>query len=195
MNARGDQVTFSTVTDGTLLSTNISWTSNTWHHVCLTYGPTNTTLYIDGAMAASGPGIAHYPDAASRSASGLNIGTDVTGTLQAKGLFDEVETFNYPLGSAEVTASYASDVDGDGLLDRWELQYFGHVNYGGGDDPDSDGLNNNSESQRGTNPADSDTDDDGINDGAEVTYGTNPLTANPRVQIQLSKPNSGSTTL
>jgi hypothetical protein len=45
-----------------------------------------------------------------------------------------------------------TDVDGDGLPDWWELQYFGNLNQGANNDPDGDGLTNLQEYQQGRNP-------------------------------------------
>jgi hypothetical protein len=50
-----------------------------------------------------------------------------------------------------------SDVDGDGLPDAWEYQYFGSTSAargGPGDDPDGDGCNNRGEWIAGTSPLD-----------------------------------------
>jgi hypothetical protein len=44
------------------------------------------------------------------------------------------------------------DLDGDGLADAWELQYFGNLNQGPNDDSDGDGLNNLQEYLQGRNP-------------------------------------------
>jgi hypothetical protein len=46
----------------------------------------------------------------------------------------------------------AADSDGDGLLDSWELQYFGNLNQGANDDPDGDGSTNLQESRQGRDP-------------------------------------------
>jgi hypothetical protein len=48
----------------------------------------------------------------------------------------------------------AEDTDGDGLLDSWEIQYFGHLDYGADDDPDLDDVINIDEYNANTNPAD-----------------------------------------
>lgn len=79
------------------------------------------------------------------------------------------------------------DTDEDGLEDGWEIEYgmTALVNNNtdaitgndSGDDPDFDGLNNETESQLGTNPFDEDTDADGVNDGAEEAQATNPKSA------------------
>jgi len=47
----------------------------------------------------------------------------------------------------------ANDVDLDGLLDKWEVQYFGDIrNAYYSDDPDKDGFDNLEEQAMGTNP-------------------------------------------
>jgi hypothetical protein len=60
----------------------------------------------------------------------------------------------------------ASDVDGDGLADAKETQYFGGIEaQNGTGDPDADGLNNTKEFQVGTDPTKADTDGDFLRDG------------------------------
>jgi hypothetical protein len=51
-----------------------------------------------------------------------------------------------------VFAVGATDTDGDGLADDWELQHFGNLSQGAGGDPDGDGLTNLQEYQQGRNP-------------------------------------------
>lgn len=46
------------------------------------------------------------------------------------------------------------DSDEDGLPDSWEIQLFGTLAYGPGDDPDGDGQDNATEHLAGTDPAD-----------------------------------------
>lgn len=104
----GDQLMFGSSTNGfggTNLTASISWTSSQWHQIVLTYTPTNSTLYVDGAEAASGTGSIYYPNYSERSA-GFRIGSDVNGMNQARGSFDELETFNYPLDAASISANY-----------------------------------------------------------------------------------------
>ena len=48
--------------------TPISWWSNDWHFVALSYSPTNSAIYVDGEIPASGSGIAYWP--------GLNVLTN-----------------------------------------------------------------------------------------------------------------------
>lgn len=45
------------------------------------------------------------------------------------------------------------DGDGDGMLDAWEIQYFGNLAQTGAGDYDGDGVSNLEEFQLGRNPA------------------------------------------
>ena len=62
--------------------------------------------------------------------------------------------------------------DNDGLSNRCEMVYFGHLDYGPVDDPDLDWLNNLTECELSTNPNDYNPDNDGDNlpDWWEVKY-------------------------
>lgn len=65
------------------------------------------------------------------------------------------------------------------LSNRWGIQWAQMtVSESGGPDPvdtDGDGLDDDEEVLRGTDPLRADSDGDGLNDGNEVTRGTNPL--------------------
>jgi hypothetical protein len=62
----------------------------------------------------------------------------------------------------------SGDGDGDGLLDGWEMFWFGDTaTYDGNDDPDNDGATNTEEMEAGTNPFDPDTDNDGEADSTD----------------------------
>jgi hypothetical protein len=89
----------------TFLSAPISWTTNVFHFVALTYSPTNTTLYLDGAFVTNGAPLTVYPSA-SVLANGFFIGSDSNGIYQAHGLFNTVATYNYPLDSNDVATIY-----------------------------------------------------------------------------------------
>ena len=56
---------------------------------------------MDGILATNGPGVAVYPGP-DVLANGLYIGSDSNGVLQAHGLFNTVQTYNYPLSSNDV---------------------------------------------------------------------------------------------
>jgi probable HAF family extracellular repeat protein len=54
-----------------------------------------------------------------------------------------------------VLVSTVPDMDGDGLLDWWEIQYFGNTEVDPAADPDNDGFTNLQEFQLGTDPTSS----------------------------------------
>jgi hypothetical protein len=87
------------------LSANIAWASNQWHQIVLTYTSTNSSLYLDGQLATNGLASSYYPNLVERSA-GFRLGSDQNGTNQARGAFDELETFNYPLSTANIATNY-----------------------------------------------------------------------------------------
>lgn len=86
------------------------------------------------------------------------------------------------------SAGNPDDTDGDGLLDSWEMAYFGDLNTSNGTgDADDDGLTDAQEHAWPKNatadpseldPTNPDTDGDGISDGDEADAGTDPLNAN-----------------
>ena len=83
------------------LSAPISWKTNYFHFVALTYTATNTLLYLDGALATNGPGVTVYPGANALT-NGFCIGGDNTGTYQSHGLFNNVQTYNVPMDSGTI---------------------------------------------------------------------------------------------
>ena len=107
----------------TNLSATINWVSNQWHQVVLTYSTNNSSLYLDGLLVmTNGLGVASYPGPTVR-AQGFTIGGSASGGNQARGAFDELQTFNYPLDADTVLGQYQTtiinnpglDVDGDGV--------------------------------------------------------------------------------
>jgi hypothetical protein len=113
VGSSGTNIYFGTQTNstGTLttnLSTAISWSSNVWHQVVLTYGATNASLYLDGQpVVTNGMGVAYYPGLAVR-ANGFEIGSSPSGTNQVRGVFDELETFNYSLSLECINTNYTN---------------------------------------------------------------------------------------
>lgn len=80
-------------------------------------------------------------------------------------------------GPGDVTVKVTYSVMVDGLLCR-EQAYCDFSVYAfnrGPDDQDGDGLSDDEEDERGTDPNDPDTDDDGIRDGCEVRHKWDPL--------------------
>lgn len=160
---------------------------NAWHQFVAVMDRTagQMRLYVDGALyaslntsAAAGGGQWDMG-----SAGPLVIGNHFN--RYCRGWFDDVGMWNHALGTTEITTIYTNgiaglgDTDGDGLLDTWEVTYFGNIaaqNAAG--NPDTDGLTNAQELAAGTNPTLADTDSDGLTDGAEVnTHLTNPTLA------------------
>jgi hypothetical protein len=93
--------------EATYLSMPISWTNNVWHLIALNYGPTNATLYVDGALATnSGAGVTYYPDADVLT-NGFFIGSQSNGMAQAHGDFDDLTTYNYQLDPTLISGTYA----------------------------------------------------------------------------------------
>ena len=140
------------------------------------------------------------PDASDTDGDGLNdgwevmysgsSGVDPLSTASVPDLSSDVDMDGLSLSEEEElgTDPDASDTDGDGLNDGWEVMYdrsFGvdplstasvpELNW----DADMDGLSLSEEGDANTDPDASDTDDDGLNDGWEVMYsgsfGVDPL--------------------
>jgi hypothetical protein len=111
----------------TNLSVPISWSSNVWHQIVLTYDATNSMLYLDGqAVSTNGLGVTRYPAQAVR-VLGFTVGSSASGTNQVRGVIDELETFNYPMDAASIYANYewatTLDSDGNGLSNILENEY------------------------------------------------------------------------
>ena len=69
----------------------------------------------------------------------------------------------------------STDLDRDGLPDRWEELHFGHRGFDGDDDPDQDGIRNRAELEAALMPMDDDQDGDLLIDGLEtLLYLTDP---------------------
>ncbi len=90
------------------------WSSIYWHELTLAYHPAFTSLQHNGAthssrlgtgMAYSGYGIdlGNLPPARTLTEEGFVLGSDSTGKYgRLQGAIDSLETFNYPLGQAEL---------------------------------------------------------------------------------------------
>jgi hypothetical protein len=133
--------------------------SNTWTHLAGTYDGTTIRLYINGSLTSS----LAQSGAIATSSNPLQIGGDLFYSDQHfQGRIDDVRVYNVALSGGQIVADMNTPVgaalpdgDGDGLLDAWEIQYFGStnaVNGGVSADPDGDGLNNLAEFQAGTDP-------------------------------------------
>jgi hypothetical protein len=108
----GNNLYFSTQTNNlssnywTWLTMPISWTTNYFHFVALTYSPSNTSLYLDGLLATNGSPVTVYPGANALT-NGFFIGSESNGESQAQGLFNMVAAYNYPMDSNDVALNFA----------------------------------------------------------------------------------------
>jgi len=89
----------------TYVTAPISWATNIFHFIVLTYCATNTAIYLDGVLATNGPGVTAYPGW-NVLTNGFFIGSDSTGIYQAHGLFNSLATYNYPLDSTDIQTIY-----------------------------------------------------------------------------------------
>ncbi|MEI7728667.1 MAG: LamG-like jellyroll fold domain-containing protein [Verrucomicrobiota bacterium] len=154
LNWAGDSLGFAFGTNGQVTGgatvENLTWQSNHWYQIVVSYSPSASAIYINGQLAATGSGVDAWPSAAARASGGLRVGIDSSGGQSPDGQFEELQTFNYPLSATEIANL---DTDGDGATDVWEVAH-------------------------GTDPLNPDTDYDGVNDGQEVADGTDPADAN-----------------
>ncbi len=109
----GTNIFFSAQTNGagaTYLSTPISWTTNEWHMVTLTYSSSNCSLYIDAALVTNAPALTYWPGPNVQT-NGFTIGSDAaTGLLQAHCMFDDITTYSYPLDQSAIQNTYDGTV-------------------------------------------------------------------------------------
>jgi hypothetical protein len=86
------------------LSAPISWTTNIFNFIVLTYSSTNVSLYLNGQLATNDPGgLSVWPPPAEQA---LFFGSDTNGNEQAQGLFNSVATYNSVVDSNDVQQIY-----------------------------------------------------------------------------------------
>jgi hypothetical protein len=106
----GTSLYFSSETNGVFtnyLNYPISWDTNTWHLIDLTYAHFRSELYVDGQLATNGPGVFYLPSADVVS-NGFFVGSDNTGTAQSRAQIDDMATYNYPLSEYDISNDYAA---------------------------------------------------------------------------------------
>jgi hypothetical protein len=99
VDAAGANLYFGAQTNGAgavYLSAPISWTTNRWHNIAITYSATNSTLYFDGEFVTNGYPVTYWPGP-NVLTNGFFIGSDSSGLNQARGMYDEMQTYDYPL--------------------------------------------------------------------------------------------------
>jgi hypothetical protein len=112
------------------------WIADQWHEITLTYSASASALYVDGAqLGTAGSGVSGYPNATTRAAYGFSIGSNQAGGEQAKGQFEELETFNYALSAGDISANYVAVTNSAAPFAigvYGDLQMLAGVEYGGG---------------------------------------------------------------
>lgn len=147
LNAAGNQLQLVSGSDTNNLVTNltssISFTNGIWTHIVITFSASSSQLYTNGLAGVTGSGVSHYPDAATRQATGIKVGGAESNGASVVGRMDELATFNYVQTADEIAAD---DSDGDSLSDALERTL-------------------------GTNPSIRDTNSNGTSDGVEYYQG------------------------
>ena len=109
----GANLYFSTQTNdlssniSTAITAPISWTTNYFHLIALTYSATNTAIYFDGILATNGPPLTNYPGAGVL-ANGFYLGSDSNGLNQAHGLYNNFVTYDTPLDDSTIQQTFSS---------------------------------------------------------------------------------------
>lgn len=75
------------------LQAEVNWKAGSWHLITVGFTPTNSALFIDDQLAASGDGLATIPSEAAPYTS-LTIGSAANGTTPAQGQFEELSVFS-----------------------------------------------------------------------------------------------------
>lgn len=154
------------------------------------------------------PNLGVWGELTAASTAAINQGTPLAATTSASGVAAPVFDIHGEIRQAtqpDIGADEFVDTDGDGLLDSWEMHYFGNLNQVPSDDADGDGLTNYWESLLGLDPTkkdtlqtgrgdlfeglnlsaaltgdgtwQTDTDNDGLTKVQEMILGTNPVIA------------------
>ena len=113
IDAAGSNIWFSSqdgAGDSYRLSAPISWTTNYFHFIALSYSSTNVTLYLDGQLATNDPGGLSIWPGTNALSGGVYFGSDTNGSYQANGLFNLVQTYNTPLDSNTVQGLFGSQI-------------------------------------------------------------------------------------
>ena len=105
----GTNIFFSGQTNGasaTYLNAAINVSTNHWTFLALTYSASNSFLFTNGTLCATGTGVAYFPGPGVRGSNGFCIGGDLLSQNLAKGQFEWLRTYNYPVGADGVSNYY-----------------------------------------------------------------------------------------
>jgi Bacterial Ig domain/Carboxypeptidase regulatory-like domain/IPT/TIG domain/Beta-propeller repeat len=125
-------------------------------------GPAGTTVTISGSNFGITQGASVVSFNSANAAPTSWSDTSVVVTVPSFGTTGPVViTVSGVASNGMIFSVAATDSDGDGLADAWELQYFGNLSQSASGDPDGDGLTNLQEFQQGRNPTKSALADNG----------------------------------
>ena len=102
LDAQGDSGT------ETVLNAGIAWASSQWHLLTLAYSGTQTLLYVDDVLTASGGPLPALPASVAAANGRLTVGSSLAGAQTAEGSFDELTTFYSPIKAAALADYYAA---------------------------------------------------------------------------------------
>jgi hypothetical protein len=110
MDTNGNNIYFSAQDaygdEADYLSAPVTFTSNVWHLIALTWTSTNSALFVDGVCLTNGPGISVLPSS-DVLAEGFTIGSDAaTGMLQMHGALNSLTSYNYALDPSSIGAEW-----------------------------------------------------------------------------------------
>ncbi|MBI3447282.1 MAG: tandem-95 repeat protein, partial [Magnetospirillum sp.] len=124
--------------NGVAATGTLTMSANAWHHVTVSYDQGVASIYLDGHISAL---VSDVPASAATALSLSNMGTMSLGstlsdTIAAKGMFDNLKVWSTPLTASQVVAGTTSDATDTHLIGNWT---FGHwANNGPANEANSD---------------------------------------------------------
>ncbi len=102
----------------------INWRAGEWHHIRLTFLPEYAALFIDGEQVATQgkAAVDLTPDAALLKSDGIDLLCDRYGLAHASGTIDELEIYNYAMGTNNEKARYNNLVTADASVDPPQIR-------------------------------------------------------------------------
>jgi hypothetical protein len=92
-----------------VLNAPIDFDAGDWHNVCIAYSDTNCCLYLEGQPVTNAGPVTNFVTDEDFANYGAFVGSESSnGVFQARGQFQDLETFNGPLSSNEVADNYAA---------------------------------------------------------------------------------------
>jgi hypothetical protein len=131
IDAAGSNIFFGGIKTGvtnTYASAPISWSSNSWHEIGVSYSvhPSQSKIYLDGGLAATGTAVSYVPVLSTNSlgfyTNTFYIGSDNTGYAQARGAFYNLDTW-----SGQVYGGYYTNdwLDFSNSMAAWQSGFGG----------------------------------------------------------------------